>query len=83
MCGDQVSTPGRFHNAPTLSLVVLGSVDKNVPFQATSDVQSWATRTVVLGGYGHEIQEELPDTFLEDLARFIQNAVAGSAQAKV
>ena len=41
------------HDIPTL--LIIGSADKNVPFDVTADVQSWATRTIVVGGKGHEI----------------------------
>ena len=41
------------NDVPTL--LILGSKDKNVPSEVTKGVQSWATRTIVLGGRGHEI----------------------------
>ena len=49
--GSSLTTPQ--HDIPTL--MILGSQDKNVPFSVTSDVQTWATRTIVIGGRGHEL----------------------------
>ena len=40
------------HDVPTL--MILGSIDKNVPCAVTADVQSWVMRTIVVGGKGHE-----------------------------
>jgi len=77
--GALVSKPHKYHNIPTRTLLVLGSADKNIPSQVTAAVQDWATRTLVLGGYGHEIQDAMPsseaDTYGPELARFVRDAV--------
>jgi hypothetical protein len=62
------------HRVPTL--LIIGSADKNVPFDVTNDVQSWATRTVVIGGYGHELCDEIVNgggyyCYLPDIERFL------------
>ncbi len=66
---------GDVERVPTL--LILGSQDKNVPFGVTKDVQSWATRTVVIGGKGHELCDDISDIiggyqcYLPDVARFL------------
>ncbi|KAL9189966.1 hypothetical protein ACHAXT_009641 [Thalassiosira profunda] len=62
------------HDIPTL--LILGSVDKNVPFEVTAGVQSWATRTIVIGGRGHELCDEVVKgggyhCYLADIDRFL------------
>lgn len=62
------------HEIPTL--LIIGSVDKNVPFSVTADVQSWATRTIVIGGKGHELCMEVVrgggyHCYLPDIDRFL------------
>jgi acetyl esterase/lipase len=47
--GVLLKTPGRFHNSPTRSLVILGAMDINVPAAVTAGLQSWATETITLG----------------------------------
>ena len=71
--GEGLATP-----SPVPTLVVVGSADMNIPPQVTADVQSWATRTVCLGGYGHEIQSAPPegaDSWVPDVERFVRGAV--------
>ena len=69
------SLKAKKYDVPTL--MILGSEDKNVPFAVTSDVQSWATRTIVIGGKGHELcyGEEESDggyqCYLPDIDRFL------------
>ncbi|KAL7536134.1 hypothetical protein ACHAXR_006936, partial [Thalassiosira sp. AJA248-18] len=63
------------HDIPTL--MIIGSVDKNVPFSVTNDVQSWATRTIVIGGMGHELSQEVVKgggyhCYLPDIDRFLE-----------
>uniref|UniRef100_A0A7S4T6N9 BD-FAE-like domain-containing protein n=1 Tax=Ditylum brightwellii TaxID=49249 RepID=A0A7S4T6N9_9STRA len=59
------------HNIPTLMLV--GAVDKNVPPQVTQHIQnSWATRTISVGGKGHEIQNVLPLDLVSDIDQFLK-----------
>mmetsp|Transcript_23237 Transcript_23237/g.47049 ORF Transcript_23237/g.47049 Transcript_23237/m.47049 type:complete len:428 (+) Transcript_23237:84-1367(+) len=59
------------------TLLILGSQDKNVPFGVTKDVQSWATKTVVIGGKGHELCDDISDIiggyqcYLPDVERFL------------
>jgi len=59
------------------TLLILGSQDKNVPFGVTKDVQSWATKTVVIGGKGHELCDDISDViggyqcYLPDVERFL------------
>ena len=63
------------NDVPTL--LILGSRDKNVPNEVTKGVQSWATRTIVLGGRGHEIcdsVEEIRETYhdyIPEVERFL------------
>lgn len=62
------------HDVPTL--LIAGSADKNVPFSVIRDVQSWATRTVIVGGMGHELCSQLVEgggyhCYLPDVDRFV------------
>ena len=73
---DQVSQ--NLHKIPTL--LVLGAVDKNIPSQVTQTVQQeWATRTIVLGGIGHELQNEPPASplhnYIPDIDRFLNDVL--------
>jgi hypothetical protein len=67
----------RKHNVPTL--VVVGSKDKNVPSCVTEDVRSWATRTVIIGGKGHELCIDIDETldeyqcYMPDVERFLNH----------
>jgi len=65
------------HQIPTL--LIIGSDDKNVPHQVTQNIQNWATRTIVIGGVGHEIQNEpiASDdlSYLPDINRFITHLI--------
>jgi pimeloyl-ACP methyl ester carboxylesterase len=59
------------------TLLVLGAVDKNVPFTVTQQVQQqWATRTIVIGGMGHAFQNEPPSdptqNYMPDIDRFLK-----------
>lgn len=72
------------HRIPTLMIV--GAMDKNVPPQVTQHIQnSWATRTVSIGGSGHEIQNEFPTNpekdFVPDLDIFLTTVIAAKEQA--
>ena len=57
------------------TLLILGSADRNIPPQVTHRVEFWATRTIVVGGAGHEIQTTPPSdpkqSYLEDVDRFL------------
>ena len=69
------SLKNNIHNIPTL--LIIGSVDKNVPFSVTADVQAWATRTIVIGGKGHELCDEIVKggeyhCYLGDVDRFLE-----------
>ena len=64
------------NDVPTL--LILGSLDANIPHQVTQHhVDNWATRTVIIGGAGHEIQNcppMLPNkTYIRDIEIFLQN----------
>jgi len=69
------------HNIPTL--LILGSVDKNAPLQVTSDVRAWATKTVIIGGAGHGINDVLPTEYqsylpdIDELVKHIENLKTG------
>ena len=68
------------HRVPTL--LIIGSADKNVPFDVTNDVQGWATRTIVIGGYGHELCDEIVNgggyyCYLPDIERFLDYCLGG------
>mmetsp|Transcript_19337 Transcript_19337/g.28619 ORF Transcript_19337/g.28619 Transcript_19337/m.28619 type:complete len:287 (+) Transcript_19337:49-909(+) len=59
------------------TLLIMGAVDKNVPMHVHQLVQAWATRTIIVGGAGHEIQNEPPTgelnikKFLWDIDEFL------------
>ena len=60
------------------TLLIIGSADKNVPFDVTNQVQGWATRTIVIGGKGHELCDEVDvnggegySSYLTDIERFL------------
>ena len=61
------------------TLCILGAEDTNVPPSVTAYVQQWATKTISIGGYGHEICTAPPlstmDSYVEDVRRFIECAV--------
>ena len=63
------------NNVPTL--LIIGSKDKNVPFEVTRMIQSWATRTIVVGGRGHEICDSVEGIkgtyhdYISDVERFL------------
>ena len=64
------------------TLLIIGSADKKVPFDVTNDVQSWATRTIVIGGYGHELCDEIVKgggyyCYLPDIERFLDYCLGG------
>ncbi len=68
------STRSNTNNVPTL--LIIGSADKNVPFDVTNEVQGWATRTVVIGGKGHELCDKIVEgggycCYLPDIERFL------------
>jgi len=63
------------------TLLIIGSADKNVPFSVTNDVQSWATRTIVIGGKGHELCDKVVEgggyhCYLPDIDRFLDYCLA-------
>jgi acetyl esterase/lipase len=67
------STKSNTRNVPTL--LIIGSADKNVPFVVTNEVQGWATRTIVIGGRGHELCDEVVGgycCYLPDVERFLE-----------
>lgn len=68
------------HGIPTL--LIVGASDKNVPPQVTQHIQnSWATRTISIGGAGHEIQNIFPTNedpeknFVPDIDQFLKAVV--------
>ena len=66
------------HKIPTL--LILGSVDANVPPQVTQHlVESWASRTIIIGGAGHEISDAPPadytESYLPDVERFLRKVL--------
>ena len=75
--GEALLAPADVPERCVPTLLVLGSQDKNVPHQVTAGVQSWADRTVVLGGCGHEIQDAPPvcHSWVPDVARFLDEHV--------
>ena len=61
--------------------MIIGSQDKNVPQSVTADVQSWATRTIVIGRRGHELCDEVVKgggyhCYLGDIDRFIDYSLS-------
>ena len=73
------------HNNRVPTLLIIGSADKNVPFDVTNDVQSWATRTIVIGGYGHELCDEIVNgggyyCYLPDIERFLDYCLGGEGE---
>mmetsp|Transcript_11020 Transcript_11020/g.25640 ORF Transcript_11020/g.25640 Transcript_11020/m.25640 type:complete len:313 (+) Transcript_11020:157-1095(+) len=71
----------RSRQAPVPTLLIIGSADKNVPLSITLDVQSWADRTVCLGGKGHELCDKIVegggyDCYLSDINRFLEFCLA-------
>ena len=63
---------------PTLLIV---SCDKNAPLDVTADVQSWATRTIVIGGRGHELCDGVVEgggyhCYLPDIDRFVDHCLS-------
>lgn len=69
------STKSNTKNVPTL--LIIGSADKNIPFDVTNEVQGWATRSVVIGGMGHELCDEIVKgggycCYLPDIERFLE-----------
>ena len=66
--GDALDIPS---SVPTL--MIIGACDTNVPPQVTSGVQSWATRTISIGGRGHEIcnAPPIPESWIPDVKRFV------------
>jgi len=74
------------HRVPTL--LIIGSADKNVPFDVTNDVQGWATRTIVIGGYGHELCDEIVNgggyyCYLPDIERFLDYCLGGEGEEEI
>ena len=62
------------YNSPT-TFVVAGAWDKNVPLHVLTKVMSWATRTLVLGERGHEIQAVLKDQDYDEIMPWLRKAV--------
>ena len=76
--GGSLTSP-KHEDIPTL--MIIGSQDKNVPFKVTADVQSWATRTIVIGKRGHELCDEVVNgggyhCYLGDIDRFIDYSLS-------
>jgi hypothetical protein len=63
------------HGVPTL--LIVGAADKNVPPQVIQN--AWATRTISIGGAGHEIQNAFPthpeQDFVPDIDRFLKTVL--------
>ncbi|KAL3800461.1 hypothetical protein HJC23_011698, partial [Cyclotella cryptica] len=63
------------------TLLIIGSRDKNVPFEVTRLIQTWATRTIVVGGRGHEICDSVEeirgtyDDYIPDVERFLNYCI--------
>lgn len=74
------------NNVPTL--LIIGSKDKNVPFEVTKHVQSWATRTVVVGGRGHELCDSVSEIrgtyhdYIPDVDKFLDYVSLQNIQRK-
>lgn len=72
----------RENNNAVPTLLIMGAADTNVPMHVCELVQAWATRTIVLGGAGHEIQNSPPvakegmedgfQLYLPDIERFVK-----------
>jgi acetyl esterase/lipase len=80
LSSSSITTTTNNNRVPTL--LIIGSADKNVPFDVTNDVQGWATRTVVIGGYGHELCDEIVNgggyyCYLPDIVRFLDYCLGG------
>ena len=73
------------NNIPTL--LIIGSKDKNVPFEVTRMIQSWATRTIVVGGRGHELCDSVQEIrgtyhdYIPDVERFLEHVINERKQA--
>lgn len=71
--------PGRHHHRPTRTLVILGGRDLNVPPRVTEGLASWATKTITLGTYGHELNMQPPpneqDSYVPEVGDFITSAI--------
>jgi alpha/beta superfamily hydrolase len=66
------------HNIPTI--LIAGAQDKNVPPQVIqTTVSQWASRTIVIGNAGHELQTAIPSdpdqSYLPDLDRFLSTVL--------
>jgi hypothetical protein len=63
----------------TPTLLIIGSKDKNVPFEVTKVIQSWATRTIIVGGRGHELCDSVEeirgtyDDYIPDCMKFLDH----------
>jgi acetyl esterase/lipase len=57
------------------TFVVAGAWDKNVPLHVLTKVMSWATRTLVLGERGHEIQAALKDEDYDEIMPWLRRTV--------
>lgn len=76
MASDEVVE--NMNKVPTL--LILGSADKNIPSQVTQGVvDTWASRTIIIGGAGHELQSSPPpnlsQSYLPDVERFLRNVL--------
>ena len=81
-----ITTTTTNNRVPTL--LIIGSADKNVPFDVTNEVQSWATRTIVIGGYGHELCDEIVNgggyyCYLPDIERFLDYCLGGEGEEEI
>lgn len=66
------------HKVPTL--LILGSADANVPPQVTQHlVDTWASRTIIIGGAGHELANAPPadfsESYIPDVERFLRKVL--------
>jgi pimeloyl-ACP methyl ester carboxylesterase len=72
------------NNVPTL--LIIGANDKNVPFEVTKLVKLWATRTIVVGGSGHELCDTVDGIsgtyhdYIPDIDRFLDYCMANNAR---
>ena len=71
----------RSRQASVPTLLIIGSADKNVPLKITLDVQSWADRTICIGGKGHELCDKIVEgggynCYLSDIDRFLEFCLA-------
>mmetsp|Transcript_14224 Transcript_14224/g.21695 ORF Transcript_14224/g.21695 Transcript_14224/m.21695 type:complete len:289 (-) Transcript_14224:33-899(-) len=79
---------GQSSGEVTPTLLIMGTADKNVPMHVNKYVQAWATRTILIGNAGHEIQNAPPvdndfKKFLGDMDSFLANVVKNQTDISI